>query len=287
MQKLKSEIIDRWVEAHLTKAELDMLLYLARYQDERGRVFGVYYKKVCDAIHISYETFYAATNSLFDKGLISKRKAAYGDFDITIQNNDFSYAGAFQEGYLSVGNSWIFQSPEFSKLKAGEKLLAMQLLKKIKIQKANGRSYYLCSATGFFGHYARLFGVTKRTIRYYLQSLKRFFTVTRQDGSFVIRIKEEDSATTQKTDLDYLTEHLVGVAARRNRIKAYTKKQYADLKYLFNLYYSNQRIEDMPGKFLQAICNSIKLLNVGNRWKYRWIRSFKPALIHNLLLGRI
>lgn len=52
MQKLKNTVLDKMLTAHLTKAEVDFMIEISHYQDDSGKVYGVYYKDVCEAIGI-------------------------------------------------------------------------------------------------------------------------------------------------------------------------------------------------------------------------------------------
>lgn len=281
MQKLKNSVVDRMTVAHLTKAEVDFLLEVAHYQDDKGRIYGVYYKKICDTIKISFETFYVTMESLAKRGLIRKEKAAYGDFDITINGNDFSYPGALQEGYIDVGQHEMFYDDGFKLLKAGEKLLALQIL---KIAGANKK--YCISAINFFEKYARLLAVTKRTIKAYLQKIQNFFVLIRDNRLFSFKIKRNDKIKQNKpTDLENLSHYLTYVACRRNRAVG-TQKQVIDTRLLIKQY--NCRLKaDMAYLFLQAVKSSIEKLNADIPNKYKWIRELRPALIHKILLQKI
>ena len=62
------------IEKKLTSKEIDFLLYISRFQDNNGRVDGVYYKEICQRMHMSNQGFYDVKRSLTEKGLIFIRK---------------------------------------------------------------------------------------------------------------------------------------------------------------------------------------------------------------------
>lgn len=72
MQKLNNDNVDKMIQAHLTKCEVSLMLYLSFYQDEHGRVYGVHYKAVCAATGMSYQEFYNAKKSLEEKGFTAR-----------------------------------------------------------------------------------------------------------------------------------------------------------------------------------------------------------------------
>lgn len=282
MQKLKNKVIDRMMTMHLTKAEVDFILELAHYQDEKGRIRGVYYKKMCQATGFSHETFYVTLESLADKGLIYVEKAAYGDFDITILDNDFTYKEAIKEGYVSVGKFEMFYDDNFKELKAGEKLLALQLL---KIIGANQK--YVISVENFIAKYVQLLQVTRRTIRGYIFKLSRFFNVTRKSNIFTFWVRKADSDCTinMPTDLDNLSQHLTDVACRRNKVP-FVRAQYIETKHLIKQYHFKLKA-DISNVFLQAVKSSLEKINAAIPNKYKWTRELRPALIHKLMIQKM
>lgn len=282
MQKLKNVIVDRMMKLHLTKSEVDFILELAHYQDLKGRIYGVYYKKICKAIDISYETYYVILNSLAEKGLIEMERGEYGDYDVTILDNDFSYEGAMKEGYVDVGQHQMFYDTEFNSLKAGEKLLALQVL---KIMGPNKR--YSISVENFLEKYVRLLQVTKRTIRGYLARIKQFFTFTRKNKILYFRPDkaDEDKRPDRPTDLDNLSQYLMDVACRRNRVDR-SGKQVTETRLLVKQCHLHLKA-DMARIFLEAIKCSIEKLNASVSNKYKWIREFRPALIHKMICQKM
>lgn len=114
---------------NLTNKEMDFFLYIARYQDLAGNVPGVHNQDVCKHTGMCKQSFYTVLRSLQKKGIIEYRKCSEIDYDIHIVDNDFSYDGAFQEGYINLHRK-VFHRERFKKLKANEKYLLFELLKR-------------------------------------------------------------------------------------------------------------------------------------------------------------
>lgn len=89
MQKIKYGVLDKLLRADLSRAEMDFILHISHYQDDTGCVSGIYYRDICEALQISYQTFYDVLRSLQAKEIIKVDKAFYGDWDVTILDNSF------------------------------------------------------------------------------------------------------------------------------------------------------------------------------------------------------
>lgn len=167
MYKLKNEYIDKMIEKQLTSKEVDFLLYIARFQSESGTVYSVYYKDVCNAIHISNQKFYDILVSLENKGLILSRKENKADYCITLLENNFTDKD-FSHGYLNVALQ-DFQKDQFTSLKAGAKLLYLYMQRFTE-----GRHMLL---KNFYDEFCERFHCVKKTIQEYLRLLKDVYYV--------------------------------------------------------------------------------------------------------------
>lgn len=267
------------LETSLTKAEIDFLIEISHYQDDAGKIYGVYYKDICKAIGISAETFYVTMHSLVEKGFLDLNKSHYTDWDIVIRGNDFTYPGALKEGYINTGHD-LFYSDSFRALKGNEKLLAMQLL---KISGVNKR--YRIGMDVFLEKYANLFRVTRRTIQAYIHSLKRFFKICIKNRLYVIIPEQECFKYNAPGDSKNLSDHLVSVACRRNRA-TYTDESLKDTIGLVKQYLQiyKHRLADI---FLKAVGLSIERVNDDIPDKYRWDRQLNPAFIHRLMRNNV
>ncbi len=275
LQKLKNSVLDKLLQSHLTKAELDFLIELSHYQDNLGKVHGVYYRSMCKVTGMSYQTFYVTMLSLADKGVICYEKAYYGDWDITILDNDFSYPEAVKEGYISTGHD-IFYDEAFKELKANEKLLAMQFL---KIGGA-GKRYHI-GVELFYEKYAELLRVAKRTIQVYLGRLKAFFSIGIKDKMYWITPLQKVFKDRAPKDIQNFAAHLGRVALRRNKA-VYTEESLRDTLELVKQYAQSFK-EETAKIFLGAVAGSIAKTNETVRDKRKWDRNLKPKFIHKLM----
>lgn len=261
MQNLKNSFLDLMMESRLSRAEVDVLLEMSHYQDDYGKVYGVFYRSICKSVNISYETFYTTLESLASKKLIHIEKNCKGDRDVTFINNDFSYPGARDEGYIRTGH-YLFDNSKFKSLKAGEKLLAMQLF---RITGA-GKKFYQVGIDFFTRRYMELFGIKLRTLRLYLSHLKDLFHIKIKKRNYIIRpimeecvYKELEAPT---TDLKRLSEHLIRTACRRNKAH-YTEKTYDGMMELLRQYsYSTEKQlesfrKNLAKIFLEAVRRSV------------------------------
>ena len=113
---------------NLTNTEMDLFLYIAKIQNIYGIAYGVHHKAACDHTGMCKQSFYTALRSLERKGIISISRRSEIDYDVTILDNDFSYDGAFKEGYVNL-HMKDFEEEAFKKLKAREKYMLMYFLK--------------------------------------------------------------------------------------------------------------------------------------------------------------
>ena len=128
MRKIRADVVKKLEGAKLTNSELSIFLHLCQYQTDIGTVSGIYYKDICAALDLSYQTFYSSLRKLRDCGLITLWKADHIDWDIQIVGNDCTNIEEVKkEGYLSVADG-LFASKKFQKLKVNEKIMAMRLL---------------------------------------------------------------------------------------------------------------------------------------------------------------
>lgn len=232
--KLKHKVILKCIEKKLTKAELDFLLELVKYQTEDGIVRGVYYKDIMEKIDISYQTFYDIKKSLERKGMIYSRKINYTDHEIVIVDNKFvdQDGNSKMEAYLNLNLS-VFDTEEFKKLKAGEKLLMLEFLRlqtsgKCKFSTKIGVSV-------FFEKYRALFGVQKRVLKSYLITLKQFFSIGIKDNMYYITVLQ--ATKTKRNQTESFAKHMFGfkMLCREFKIKINLMKDIKKIYDILNL----------------------------------------------------
>ena len=280
MQKIKNEVLDRLLKAGLSRAEVDFIIYISHYQDDCGRVMGLYYKDVCSALKISYQTFYDVLENLQEKGIICVHKAFYADWDVTITGNQFKDG---YSGYVSTGDD-IFADKSFRGCKAEEKLLAMEFLKIVKNPQNGGK--YRIGRSKFIEKYCRLFHVTKRILLRYLKRLKQFFSIGLKDGIYFIRLKKEYAGKENgKKDKELLKEHISGAVFRRHKVDCADSGR-CDTAGLLGQY-AAQIKEELFRKFEEAVAESIRLRNQGIKNKYKWNRRLNPKFVHKILQEKL
>lgn len=229
VQKIGLQLLEKITKKKLTNNEIDVLLHIARYQDNYGCVKGVYYKELCEELNISPQGFYDALKGLQDKEIISYKRGIC-DYDIVIIGNSVSYTNNFTMGYISLALS-IFQDVKFHELKAGAKLLVMHLIRENNIGKVNTEyKERACSMQRlkdkFLNKFSTLFNVSKRTIKAYLESLKPFMAIhMEEDRKYYLTFYQSaiSKSVEQASENDVLREQQVKYALRRNRIKNDTK----------------------------------------------------------------
>ena len=210
--KIKYSLLDRLCD--LTNKEVDFLIHIAHYQDETGFIRGIYYRDVCAACGMCKQTFYVVMRSLEAKGIIKVRKAEQ-DYDILILDNDFSYAGSYNEGYINVSRA-VFDSEKFKRLRAKEKILMLHFM---KMTHENAKSYQI-RTENFYRKYTELLKVTKKALRGYLHSLKMFFSIGKKEGKYFITfLARVFKARRIESETNQYIGHRMRTSCRRNKYK--------------------------------------------------------------------
>lgn len=207
--KIKYRLLKKFV--NLTNKENDFLLYVARFQNEKGEVIGIYYKDIMKNCGMCKQTFYAVLRSLVKKGIITYTREN-NDYNITILDNDFSYPESYKEGYVNLFRK-IFRSKKFRNLKAKEKILLLLFL---KITHENTSSYQI-GTKNFYDKYTKLLGVTVRVLRGYLHSLRKFFSIGIKDGKYFITYLS-NVFKDRLGEVNQYLDHVVKVGCRRNKV---------------------------------------------------------------------
>ena len=234
MQRIKLEVFKSFFEKDLTGKEIDFIIALSFYQDQRGVIKGVYYKNMMLETGMSTQCFYDCKRSLEEKGVI-RSVGIRNDYDITLIGNDFSiYSDEdYRSGnvkYLSTA-CHLFRDRNFRRLKPKQKLLVMDLYNIQSAGAPNGINTYRIRRENFFRKYANtdnedgtenrgLLDVTVRTLQKYLKMLQLYFYIGLKDGMYLITIRRQFSRRemTQKTEKKTAMEHLLQAACRRNQI---------------------------------------------------------------------
>lgn len=269
MQKLRYAIINRIKEENLTGTEIDILLYISRFQDESGRIKGIYYKDIAAATCRHKTQIYVSLKKLEEKHFISREKGSRYDMNITILNNDYSnkcYRGT-GNGYLAT-NKKIFLSGEFFRMKAKEKILTLELLKNCD-SAANGT--YMIKRQVFIAKFQEYFHVHSRSIQGYLKRIKEYFNVFLKNGVYYIkRLKKKiewsewETIELGITDRETLYTQEVNTALRRNKVKGSTeeKKELITILTQYNEYAEAFDLAEIIHRSLEMLHNNLRELNI-------------------------
>lgn len=281
MQKLSYAVLNKLIKTQVTSAEIDVLLYVSRYQNNQGVAEGIYYKSICEDLDIAYQTFYDAKESLIEKGIISVEKNHYLDHDITILDNDFTDPEMYHKGYINT-NHELFACRQFRMMKAGAKLLAMDLMK----NNLTSKKSYHCGTGKFMEQFMEKFDICKRTLQQYLKELRLLFHIGVKDKQYWITIRAFAREKQKKQENQRYRDNSIDVAIRRNRIKEENVRP-EDVKTLDSLLSQyNKEISQLESfrKFSlsEVVEKSIRTLNPGID-KRKWKRKLKPKLVHRLL----
>ena len=230
--RIKYSLIDKL--KNLTSTEMDLFLYIAKYQRLNGFVAGVHNQNVCKATGMCKQSFYTAMRGLERKEIVKISRTSDIDYDFLILGNDFTGDDAFKagcEGYIDFSRS-IFHKKQFKQLKAKEKWLLLYFL---HCTHDNSSSYRIGTGN-FYKKFCTLLGVTKRMVRSYLHSLRAFFSVGIVKGIYYITFKK--SVFNQKQGEQEKQEHEFFASAllRRNKIRKYNQEALAETAKLIKQY---------------------------------------------------
>jgi hypothetical protein len=206
------------------------LIYVIRRSNDHGTARGIYYLDACEACRMSIQTFYDVLDTLTQKGIITYTRVK-DDYDITVFNNDFSYEGACNEGYINVSRE-IFDGEAFRKLKAKAKLLLLIFMRNT----LQGKCTYEIGINNFYKVYMELLGVTKDILRMYLHTLKQFFNIHRQDGKYFVKVLKGKMKKLVVAETDQFRSHAVDVDSRRSGIREVDEIAKKEIMILYQQY---------------------------------------------------
>lgn len=281
--KIKNNILENLIG--LTECEWKLFEYLVRRQDEKGFIYGVHNKSVCQQMKMSKQSFYNSLRGLAKKNIITyvpgttikytpKRSTPNNiddntvdewdglqpvsiDFNVTIIGNDFSYEGANNEGYVSLQRR-MFKSKEFKKLKPNEKFLVFWLA---HITNERTQSYKR-KIKEFYSQYSEMLNVSKRAIHSYIEKIKDFFNIWIKRGILYIKYNskmfKKNSSQNTKTNSNY---NFVEALARQLQIKKASKTQIRDTAILMKQYEESAKTNgsNIKGLLIMALSACARL----------------------------
>lgn len=285
MWKIKYPVFKKILNKNLTHSEVILLLYLGLHQDESGWARGIYFKDIKVETGMSVQSYYNAWRGLESKGVINTKKTHSKDRDFHILENDLR-AKNFKEGYYDLSQK-IFSDPEFSELKANEILLAMEMLK----NNMTGERAFVIGTKTFFEKYMKLFNVNERTLRDYLQSLKKFFHIKFKNGkySFLAKFNKVYKRYTpgEISEEQSYRKDIVKTGCHRAKIKEYSEKDFSDTTQLLIQYKNYGSAELLAECLIKAIEKSLKIVNENEKIKSNWRYILNCKLIHTVFRAEL
>lgn len=187
--KIKYSVLDNDKFAKLTKRAVDLLLYLVKNQDDAGVVYGVHYSDVVKDTGMVKQSFYNALKELTEYNFIDYRQDKVNNcYKVVVLNNSFANkAEDYKEGYINLQRA-IFHKKSFRELKAHEQYLVLIMLKSTHAK----RGSFQIKPETFYNKYTKLFGVSRRVVRSYLHSIKKFFSIGLKNGLYYITYKTNE-----------------------------------------------------------------------------------------------
>lgn len=259
-------------------AEISVLFYIARFQDNTGKIEGIYYKDIMEHTGYSRSQVYLALKNLEKLGYIKRSKSDYSDMDLIICDNDFSDK-RFHRGYVKV-NKKIFTSGKFFGFSGYFQIIFLEFL----INSSSG--HYKVKAEHFFQLYQERFGITKQTLRNYITKLRAFFHIYLKNGIYFIKqykgkvsgTEAEQRADIEHTERKQLHRLQVKKALRRNKVEQVTHKLQEDLMTLLRQY--SEADNKVPFDLNAIIRRTLEMMNNEKRILDRVINI---KLVHKLI----
>lgn len=285
MQRIKLDVFRSLFEKNLTGKEIDFLIVLSFYQDKRGVVQGMHYRKMMEEAGMSAQSFYDCMRSLDEKEVVHA-VGVHNDYDITFVGNDFTLYNDedYKQGrvkYLST-NCRLFRDCNFRHLKPKQKLLVMALYQIQSAGAPNGVQSYRIGREKFYQKYTRLLDVSCRTLQKYLKMLKLYFSIGLKDGIYYFTMRKNflKRAETSRTEKEIVMRQILEAACRRNKVNNPDPKEQKEI--LQTLSY---REKDLLKYFVDVsgiIRQMIAVINVAVMNPRKWKRRLKSSLLTRL-----
>lgn len=240
--KIKYTNLDKILE-QCTAKEIDLMLEIAQYQNDKGLIEAIDYKTICNNIDICYSSFFKLLKSLELKEIIKidYLNEDYGFWRVLILDNDLSNKETYKDGYININNEFL-HSLDFKKLKQGEKVIILNLFKiahnrhivKITMQT-------LIKWTGF----------QKQAIMRYMKHLKHYINIDKINNLFIFNVNSHFFRKSD-TEKNIKNQHKISYLVKKNRIAS----EINQIKAVANLF--NQYSKISPTIIFEIIEKSIK-----------------------------
>ncbi len=249
--KVSFPLIRKQNMAKLSNVGMSLLFHLLIRQDEKGNVWGVHYKDVVKDTGMCKQSFYNAMQELYDKELIKKpEKIDDGSYyNIFIYDNDFSdKKKAFDEGYVNLQRK-VFHKKTFKKLKSHEKYLVLYFM----LRTYENTSSFSIKPKTLYKNLMELFNVTKRVVRSYIHSIRKYFSVGIKNGLYYITYKSgELDEKTGKAERFYRDRAFVLYLKNKNKIKVISETE-KEVDQLAELVYQYRQTAIEKGKDIKSV----------------------------------
>ena len=278
--KLRYQVISKL--NNLSNSEMKLFIYLVQSENQStGLVEGVYYRDVMKHTCICKQSFYNALKGLEEKKIVTVQKNSAVDYDVLILDNACPTERERSDGYINL-NRKVFHSKEFRKLKAHEKYLLFEFLKRTH----EGRGSMRIKVKHFYEEFVSLLCVKKRVFRSYLHNLKKFFSIGIKNGNYYITYlhsvfkKCNVRDPEWKSERSWHLEQLVKKECHRLHI-SYTDEALSDTAYLAVQY---KEYMEKPKDVLKSLMNCIRTSIAGIRYSERELEN---RYVHRLMKKEI
>ncbi len=216
-----NKIIDK-----CTGKEIDFILEISQYQDERGNINGIDYKTICENIKICKGTFFKLLNDLQSKDIIkiNYMHQEYSFWNIELVDNDFTDKETYKEGYLNINNTFL-HSKDFMNYTRGEKVIVLNLFKI-----ANNRHSVRITMETLI----KWTGYKRQAIIRYFKRLKKHFTITIENNLFTF-FTNSHFFVKPGSEKDIRNSHLINYLTKKNKASK-EQNSVSDVAKLFNQY---------------------------------------------------
>lgn len=279
--KLRYQVISKLNK--LSNSEMKLFIYLVQSENQStGLVEGVYYRDVMKHTGMCKQSFYNALSGLENKHIITVEKNSDVDYDVLILDNACPTEKERSEGYINL-NRKVFHSAEFQNLKAQEKYLMFEFLKRTHENRGSMR----VSVKHFYEDFKKILGVKARVLRSYLHNLKKFFSIGIKKGNYFITYlhsvfkKYNVNDPGWKAERSWYLEQLVKKECHRLHI-SYTMEALADTAYLAVQY---KEYVEKPNDILKALMLCIRTSIEGVRYSERTLENKYIHLLMKKAIG--
>lgn len=190
-----------------TKKEIDLIIYLGQFQDEKGVIKGIEYKDVLKEVEICKSTFYLLIYSLEKKGIIKINYTHnYKYWEMVILNNEFNNSTDYKKGYFKL-NFAVLHSKAFKQMTKSEKIIVINI-----INLNFNREFIKVS----FNKIRLWTGKSLRSCKKFIETIRNVFNLTIKNGTIIISTFAGFENNT-KSEKDILNRHLITYKLKKGK----------------------------------------------------------------------